>query len=101
MREENNHAARATNEHVRNAERIQCTMSFSAKQQPILRFRQRGEHKTVNRSLRNPVVLARTKRSKEKHRIPMKDMINSYKEMQMKKSKADQIVNGIYMYYSN
>ena len=31
----------------------------------------------------------------------MKDMINSYKEMQMKKSKADQIVNGIYMYYSN
>lgn len=101
MREENNRAARATNEHVRNVERIQCTMSFSAKQQPILRSRQRGEHTTVNRSLRNPVVLARTKRSKEKHRIPMKDMINSYKEIQMKKSKADQIVNGIYMYYSN
>ena len=79
MRQKNNRAARATNEQVRNAERIQCTMSFSAKQQPILRFRQRGEHTTVNRALRNPVVLARTKRSKEKHRIPVKDMINSYK----------------------
>ena len=31
MRDENNRAARATNEHVRNAEHIQCTMSFSEK----------------------------------------------------------------------
>ena len=37
MRKENNLAERATNEHVWNAEHI-CTMSFSAKQQPILRF---------------------------------------------------------------
>ena len=87
MRKENDRAARATNEHVRNAGHIQCTMSFSAKQQPILRFWQRGEHTTVNRSLRNPDVLARTKRSKEKHRIPVKDMINSYREMQMKKAR--------------
>ena len=87
MRKENDRAARATNEHERNAGHIQCTMSFSAKQQPILRFWQRGEHTTVNRSLPNPDVLARTKRSKEKHRIPVKDMINSYREMQMKKAR--------------
>ena len=89
MRDENNRAARATNEHVRNAEHIQCTMSFSEKkkQQTILRFWQRGEHTTVNRSPRNPDALARTKHSKEKHRIPVKDMINSYKEMQMKKAR--------------
>ena len=31
MRDENNRAARATTEHVWNAERIQCTMSFSEK----------------------------------------------------------------------
>ena len=35
MRKENNRAPRAANEHVRNAEHIQCTKSFSAKQQPI------------------------------------------------------------------
>ena len=79
MRKENNRAARATNEHERNAEHIQCTMSFSAKQQPLLRFWQRDERTTVNRSLRNPDVLATTKRSKEKQRIPVKDMINSYR----------------------
>ena len=86
MWKENNLADRATKKHVQNTEHI-CTMSFAAKQQPILRFWQRGEHTPVNRSLRNPDVLARTKRHKEKHRIPVKDMINRYREMQMKKAR--------------
>ena len=56
----------------------------------------------MNRSFRNSDALARTKRSKEKYWVEkrVKDMINSYREMKMKKSKSDHIVNGIYMYYS-
>ena len=41
----------------------------------------------MNRLLQIPDVLARTKRHKEKHWIPVKDMINRYREMQMKKAR--------------